>query len=153
MFKKILWVTDFSQHAHDAGVQALECAQCSGGTLTALTIIDPEDLPFILEDVPDPFIQTDQIEQINKRLESKYEQRVLDQLKTEVQSLGTAQIPIETMLRIGTPWEEIVHVSEELGSTLIVLGSHGKRSLEEIILGSTVENVAKHAPCPVLVVR
>jgi nucleotide-binding universal stress UspA family protein len=56
-------------------------------------------------------------------------------------------------LRIGTPWEEIVHVAEELGSTLIVLGSHGKRSLEEIILGSTVENVAKHAPCPVLVVR
>jgi nucleotide-binding universal stress UspA family protein len=153
MFKKILWVTDFSQHAHDAGVRALECAQCSDGTLTALTIIDPEDLPFILEDVPDPFIQTDQIEQINRRLESKYEQRVLDQLKNEVQSLGPAKIPIETMLRIGTPWEEIVHVAEELGSTLIVLGSHGKRSLEEIILGSTVENVAKHAPCPVLVVR
>jgi len=40
-----------------------------------------------------------------------------------------------------------------LGATLIVMGSHGKRSVEELLLGSTVENVTRQANCPVLVVR
>jgi nucleotide-binding universal stress UspA family protein len=60
---------------------------------------------------------------------------------------------VEVMVRVGTPWKEIVRVAEELDVTLIVLGARGKRSLENIILGSTAENVARHAPCPVMIVR
>ena len=153
MFKKILWATDFSIHAHDAGQKALECARCSGGTLYDLSVVDPDDLPVILEGVPDPFIQEEQIDQINKRLESQYEQRVLDHLKHEIESLGANPVSIETLIRVGIPWKEIVQAAKELGVDLIVLGSHGKHSLEELILGSTVENVTRHAPCPVLVIR
>jgi len=153
MFKKILWATDFSQHAQHAGQKALECNQCSDGTLYALTVVDPEDLPVILSGVSDPFIKSGQIEQVNQRLENEYEQRVLKHLKRELESLGVSLPPNETLLRVGTPWKEIVRAAEELGATLIVVGSHGKHSLEELILGSTVENVTKHASCPVLVVR
>ena len=143
LFKKILWATDFSPHAHHAGQRALECARCSGGTLYALTVVDPEDLPIVPGEIPDPFIKADQTEQITQRLESEYERRVMDHLKSEV----------EPLIRVGTPWREIVCAADELGATLLVIGSHGKRSLEELILGSTVENATKHAPCPVLVVR
>jgi len=66
MFKKILWATDFSAHARDAGQRALQCAQCSEGVLYALTVVDPEDLPVILEDIPDPFIKTEQMDQLNR---------------------------------------------------------------------------------------
>ncbi len=153
MFKKILWATDFSAHARDAGQRALQCAQCSNGVLYALTVVDPEDLPIILNDVPDPFIKADQVENLSQQLESKYEQRVQDHLKREVEALSNPTPKMEKLLRVGTPWKEIVRAADELGATLIVIGSHGKRSLEELLLGNTVENVTRHANCPVLVVR
>ncbi len=153
MFKKILWATDFSDHARHAGQRALQCAQCSEGTVYALAVVDPEDLPLILDNVPDPFISQAQEEQLDRRLEQQYEQRVLEHLQREVESLGGDDVPVETRLRVGTPWREIVRAAGELEATLIVIGSHGKRSLEELLLGSTVERVTRHANCPVLVVR
>jgi len=146
MFKKILWVTDFSEPARHAGQRALQCAQCSDGVLYALTVVDPGDLPLVLDDAPDPFADQD-------RLQAQYEQRVLDHLRREAQSLGEINVPVEFHLRVGVPWREIVRAAEELGATLIVIGSRGRRGLAEVLLGSTVENVTRHAPCPVLVVR
>lgn len=154
MFKKILWVTDFSSHARNAGQKALACAQCGeGGTVNVLTVIDPEDLPVILENVPDPFITLEQEQAMEKQLEDQYEQRVRQHLSKEAQFLRDAGVPVTLHLRVGTPWKEIIAAAKELDATLIMMGSHGKRSLEELLLGSTVENVTKHAPCPVLVVR
>jgi Universal stress protein UspA and related nucleotide-binding proteins len=146
MFKKILWVTDFSEPARHAGQRALQCAQCSDGVLYALTVVDPGDLPLVLDDAPDPFVDQD-------RLQAQYEQRVLDHLKREVESLGEVNVPVEFHLRVGVPWREIVRAAEELGATLIVIGSRGRRGLADVLLGSTVENVTRHAPCPVLVAR
>lgn len=146
MFKKILWVTDFTEPARKAGRQALQCVQCSKGTLYVLTVVDPSDMPIILDDVADPFISPGQLAQ-------EYEQRLLEHLRREVESLGPADVPVEFFLRVGVPWREIVRLAHEVGVGLIVMGSHGRRSLAEILLGSTVENVVKQAGCPVLVVR
>jgi nucleotide-binding universal stress UspA family protein len=153
MFQTILWVTDFSLPARHAGRRALQCAECSHGTLYVLAVVDPEDLPVILDEMPDPFLKGDQAEAINLQLEQEYEQKVMEELKKEVASLGPTQVPVVVMVRVGTPWKEVVRVAEELDVTLIVLGARGKRSLENIILGSTAENVARHAPCPVMIVR
>ena len=153
MFKKILWATDFSGHAQHAGRRALQCAQCSDGIVYALTVVDPEDMPLVLGNVPDPFIKPAQIEQMERRLEQQYEQKVLDHLQREVTQLGASNVQVTPLLRVGTPWQEIVSVADELDATLIVMGSHGKRSLEELLLGSTVERVTRHANCPVLIVR
>lgn len=154
MFKKVLWVTDFSAHARNAGQQALACVQCGEkGSLDVLTVVDAEDLPLILEDVPAPFVTAEQEQALEKQLEDQYEQRVRQHLTKETQFLEEAGVSFTTHLRVGTPWKEIVAAAQELGTTLIVMGSHGKRSLEELLLGSTVENVTRHAPCPVLVVR
>jgi len=107
MFKKILWVTDFTEPARHAGQRALQCAQCSDGTLYALTVVDPADLPLVLDDAPDPFVNQDQLTQ-------QYEQRVLDQLRREVESLGEINVPVEFYLRVGVPWREIVQAADEL---------------------------------------
>lgn len=154
MFKKIMWVTDFSSAAQDAGRRSLACVQCGeGGTIDVLTVVNPEDLPAILENVPDPFITLEQEESVEKHLREQYEQRVRDHLTLETQFLKEANATFSLHIRIGTPWKEIVAAAQEFGTTMIVIGSHGKRSLADILLGSTVENVIKHAPCPVLVVR
>jgi nucleotide-binding universal stress UspA family protein len=48
---------------------------------------------------------------------------------------------------------EIIEATLESGSNLIVLGSKGKSALQRFLLGSMTGNVARHAPCSVLVVR
>jgi nucleotide-binding universal stress UspA family protein len=48
---------------------------------------------------------------------------------------------------------EIIEAAETAGSHLVVLGSQGKSALQRFLLGSMTGNVARHAPCSVLVVR
>ncbi len=56
-------------------------------------------------------------------------------------------------VRVGTPWREIVELAEELRVDAIVVGSRGLSAIQRLLLGSTAENVVRHAPCAVLVVR
>jgi nucleotide-binding universal stress UspA family protein len=48
---------------------------------------------------------------------------------------------------------EIIEAVEESGCNLVVLGSRGKSSLQRLLQGSFTGDVARHAPCSVLVVR
>ena len=54
-------------------------------------------------------------------------------------------VPAGTLVRVGSPAREIVDA--------IVISTHGRTGLKHVLLGSVVENVVRHAPCPVLVVR
>ena len=54
----------------------------------------------------------------------------------------------------GAPaWKQIVEVGEEQDGSLIVLGSHGRKGLGSILIGSVAEAVAAHSPLPVLIVH
>ncbi len=61
--------------------------------------------------------------------------------------------PVETMIRRGDVPEEIIKVAEEKGVDLIVMGTHGRKGLEKVLLGSVAERVVKGAPCPVMTVN
>jgi nucleotide-binding universal stress UspA family protein len=153
MFQKILWATDFSPHARDAGRRALECARCSHRPVDVLTVVSPDELPLFLLDVPDPFIPSETVHEAEQRLKAEHEERIRRELAAETAFLVEAGVPVQLHVRVGSPADEIIRLATELGTDLIVMGSHGRRSLEELLLGSTVENVTRHAPCPVLVVR
>jgi nucleotide-binding universal stress UspA family protein len=56
-------------------------------------------------------------------------------------------------IRQGKPGQEIVRAAKDWPADLIVIGSHGRRGLSRAVLGSVAEEVMRHAPCPVLVVR
>ena len=53
------------------------------------------------------------------------------------------------MVRPGKPSQGIVSVAEELDADLIVMITDWKRGFWDVLSGSTVEQVVKHAPCPV----
>jgi nucleotide-binding universal stress UspA family protein len=61
--------------------------------------------------------------------------------------------PIEQYLVEGSPGHAICDLAEELGVSVVVVGSHGKGFLAKTVLGSVSSHVVRHAPCPVLVVR
>ena len=82
-------------------------------------------------------------------------QEVLDWQVDEIEKEG-GEIA-KAHLRIGKPYEEILHVSEEIVAGLIVVGNQGfgqKFSrLKRFLMGSTSENVSRYARCSVMVVR
>ena len=60
--------------------------------------------------------------------------------------------PLE-FIHVGKPASEIVRTAEEWPADMIVIGSHGRHGIQRALLGSVAEEVMRHAPCPVLVVR
>jgi len=53
----------------------------------------------------------------------------------------------------GDPRTTIEAVVNRLGADLVVMGTHGRRGLKRILLGSVAEMVVRTSPCPVLLVR
>ena len=58
-----------------------------------------------------------------------------------------------THFRVGSPADEIVQLAVDLDADLIVVGTHGRRGIERLVLGSTAERVVRLGRCPVYVVR
>ena len=60
---------------------------------------------------------------------------------------------IITHLKQGHAGNEIIHVAENVGADLIVLGSHGKSRVDRILIGSVSSFVVSHSPVTTMVVR
>ena len=66
---------------------------------------------------------------------------------------GSNTLNITTEVMVGSPKRIIVEEAEKWGADLIVVGSHGYRSWERMLLGSVSQAVALHAECSVEIVR
>jgi nucleotide-binding universal stress UspA family protein len=53
----------------------------------------------------------------------------------------------------GSPAEEIVAQAKRLSADLIVIGTHGRKGLKHLLLGSVAERVLRSSPIPVLTLR
>ncbi|MEQ1660955.1 MAG: universal stress protein, partial [Hylemonella sp.] len=51
------------------------------------------------------------------------------------------------------PWRGILDTAKAVGADLIVMGSHGRRGLEKVVLGSVAQRVLSHAQLSVFIVR
>ncbi len=80
------------------------------------------------------------------------ERAAQDALRRTVAELNTTA-PVETVVRHGSPADEIVRRAAESGAGLIVMGSRGWGEMHAVLLGSVSERVLHTAPCPVLIVR
>ena len=50
-------------------------------------------------------------------------------------------------------YQSILAAAESVNADLVVMGSHGRRGLQKLVLGSVTAQVLAHAHLPVLVVR
>lgn len=60
---------------------------------------------------------------------------------------------VDTVIRSGSPADEILRAADELEADLIVIGGRGKGAVGAILMGSVAYRVLHHALCPVLVTR
>ena len=56
-------------------------------------------------------------------------------------------------MKIGEPYNVIISTAKEKKVDLIVMGSHGRRGISRLLMGSVTERVIGHASCAVLVVK
>jgi nucleotide-binding universal stress UspA family protein len=70
--------------------------------------------------------------------------------------LGLAEkegVKATSLIGKGRPLEQIVHLAMKLNMDLIVMGTHGRRCTEKILIGSVAQRVIEYSPCPVMVVK
>ena len=79
--------------------------------------------------------------------------RILDKAEARVRAAG---VPVSTVMPEtvgGRAADEIVRQAKKLKAELIVIGTHGRRGIKRLALGSDAEQVVRNASVPVLVVR
>jgi nucleotide-binding universal stress UspA family protein len=74
-------------------------------------------------------------------------------LARALDALRTRSVKATARQARGPVGQRVVEAANELSADLIVLGSHGHGRLEELLLGSVSDAVARHARCSVLIVR
>lgn len=139
--KRILVPVDFSECSRKALRYAIPFAQQFGASLTLLfvTQINYAVGEFGLIDSP---LMEGQVREAAEK--------AMDKLLAE--EIGDA-VPATKQTRIGRTASEIAAAAKELDADLIIISTHGHTGLKHVFLGSVTENVARLAPCPVLVVR
>jgi len=87
----------------------------------------------------------------------EFERSVLDQARSLADqaraALAPRELAVETDVVVGDPRAEIVRIADEWRADLIVLGARGLGRIKRLLLGSVSLAVARHASCPVLVVK
>ena len=123
-WERILVATDFSAVGENAVATAASLAQQGNSSLSVITVASGRS---------DPAEARNSMADLVGRLR---------------EDLPEAR----AFVRVGTPWEEIVRLGEELGVDVIVLGRTGRSRAPRFLLGSTAEQVVRNSPVPVLVV-
>lgn len=144
MFKKILLPSDGSAQAHKAAEVAADLAKSQGAEVIGVYVIDP--YPFIgIGDASALALQAYMTEAQTAAADS------LNFIRTLCEERGVA-FAGDTIER-NTPYEGILETAQVESCDLIVMGSHGRKGLQALILGSVAQKVLTHSSIPVLVVK
>lgn len=60
---------------------------------------------------------------------------------------------VSTLLRVGTPYREIIAAARDEHADLVLMATHGRGEVHRLLVGSVADKVIRLAPCPVLTVK
>ena len=138
--KRIVVGTDFSPNADAALDYAVALAKPLGAEIVIVYAYEVPVYAF-----PDGAMITGDLVD---RLEKVSDEAMRD-LLTKRKASG---VPMSGVVAIGPAWQEIDRVAEDRKADLVVVGTHGRRGLARMVLGSVAERVVRTSRCPVLTV-
>ena len=145
MFKKILVPTDGSPLSEKSSKAALEFAAAHGASVVGLAVA--EVFPFMLMPEAGAMVDLSTYEE----LQDKSAQQAMDRMKAMADD---AKVTCEVVSTRGVhPYEEIINTATAKGCDLIWMGSHGRKGLDKLLLGSETQRVLSHSTIPVMVYR
>ena len=142
--KAILNPTDFSESSRHASEYACSLARKYKAKLYLLHVIEEVSSAMYFD-----MMQTPPLVELMAEVEEQARRALDDALPPDL----CEGIEVESVIRRGVPFLEIVLCAKELNCDLIVCGSHGRTGLKHALFGSVAEKVVRKAPCPVLSVR
>ncbi len=137
----IICATDFSPSSETATRLGIAMARRRGDTLLLLHVleplpVDPVGAGIRLVDWDDEMFTTAQA-----------------QLENQANELRKSGLTVESRVEQGYAAAVVLDAARATKASLIVVGSHGRKAVARLILGSCAERIVSSAPCPVLVAR
>jgi len=140
--KRLLVPLDFSEHSRKALRYARHFAQHFGASIDLVSAVEPM---MYYEGLTVPTVTAEGagtvVAEAGEALRRIGEKEFGDNIK------WTA------LVRMGSAHHEVVETARDRKTDLLVITTHGRTGLKHFLLGSTAEQIVRHAPCPVLVVR
>jgi len=140
--KRIVIATDFSEVSLLAVEAGAQLARESGADLVLVHVMEfPAGADVAAET-------------LYGSVEELYEQQLHRLEMWLPQNLGENVVAERAILRgLGTPARQIADFAQQRDADLIVVGTHGRKGLGRLVMGSTAEGLLRWAPCQVLVVK
>ena len=136
--ERILAPTDFSECSKEAFEEAIFLAKRLNATVLLAHVMESLGYPI-------DFGHFDPL--------GYYELETNQALERMAHSGREKGVLIETHLLKGEPSAEILKAAQNLKCDLIVMGTHGRRGMAHLMMGSVAERIIRSSPVPVLTVR
>lgn len=140
--KSILCPIDFSDFSTAAYRYALSLAEYYKARLIALHVVELWKYPFA-----DYAAQEADYSRFSKALNEGGEVK----LQQFVQQHSAGRLTPELVVRQGNAANSILSFAQDSNMEVIVMGTHGRRGFDRVVLGSTTDRVMRKAACPVLI--
>ena len=137
----IICATDFSASAGTATRLGAAMARRRGDTLLLLHVLEP--LP--VDPVGAGISLVDWDDQMFTSAKA--------QIENQAEELRKSGLTLEARVEQGYAASVVLNAARAVGTSLIVVGSHGRKAAARLILGSCAEKIVHSALCPVLVAR
>lgn len=149
MYSNIVCAIDGSELSTKALQHALTLAKSFGAKLSVLTVTDPSVI--IAPGAEIMMVDTSSVLADLDKAKAESARGILADASKLAQTSG---VSVDTIHLPGHPAAEgIVATAKDIKASLIVMGSHGRRGLGRLLLGSQAAEVLAHSPVPVLIVK
>ena len=151
--RTILYATDLGSLERETFRHAAGLAQQFGAKIYIVHALEPigEFAHSLLENYLSPEAQENLHQEgfakVREELRARLSSFCADELKANVEETAC-----EIRLIEGRPAQVILDEAKHVGADLIVLGSHGKSALDEMLIGSVAHKVTMKSSVPVLLV-
>ena len=143
--KNILYATDLSSGADNAGRRSLQLQAEHGATLRVLSVLSGGPGVEARGRAPGADSDTALAAQIDDQTQS---------MRERLMALGTVDDGrTEFVCEHGQGYRKILEHAEAMKADLIVVGSHGQRRIQDVLLGTTTHNLVNRTERPILVVK
>lgn len=141
--KKILCPVDFSEPSKRALTNAIHLTRSFQAELVVLTVIQ----------TPSSLYPNDFVYGLNSDPQETYRKLQQTEFDTFLRDFNFHNIKWDKVIVEGTPYQEILHITQKTASDLLIMGPTGKTGLTRILMGSVAEKVIREMPCSVLTMK